>query len=89
MGSAVLPEDEQRLRKHAKGMTMIRQFKQTALGKKLYRFSRRSHFGGPLRALARVLQSAPLDTAHLHPSHRAHNQRQRDILASFESRRRT
>jgi hypothetical protein len=67
---------------------MIRRLKQSSFGKALYRLSRRSPAGWPLRILGWGLQSVDLALTHAKPVNKAHNRRQQEILSAFESRHR-
>jgi len=66
---------------------MIARIKNSAFGKRLYRFSRVPYFGYPLRIMARAVQSEALQIAHLKTENRAHNAHQAAILTAFEKKK--
>ena len=63
---------------------MISKLKKTRLGQTIYKISRSGPLGWPVLILSRAMQAETVHLAHLKPSHRKHNARQSEILASFE-----
>ncbi len=64
---------------------MIKNLKKTFLVQRIYRLSRNSLLGLPLRALVRLLRHDGANVAYWSRTNRRHNRAQRAVLARFEA----
>ncbi|RKT32209.1 hypothetical protein BXY70_1542 [Roseovarius halotolerans] len=64
---------------------MIKNLKNSFLGRRIHRLSRDPLFGAPLRALARLLRHDGANPAYWSRANRHHNRAQRAALARFEA----
>lgn len=64
---------------------MIKNLKKSFLVQGIYRLSRNSLFGAPLRALIGLLRHDGMNAAYWSRANRHHNRAQRAVLARFES----